>query len=229
MEVDQLKIRLAEITEKLRVKKAEVEELNVRLANFDQMNINQLRVKDAKIKNLKIEKMRIKDALVDKLRIKNLQIDNLKDLLAQAQARCQELEARPPRVVEKPVPVTPGPAQFRQDHNCGEPYFPSSWEWQFIEKSQKEGIVPVFWYLNRQPEDIGGWLKVKVDYYDRDTKMCYTVWCQRYMPSAQSALPAVRQAGFTACDGVIVRDGGRYKTLLAGQVTNWPAGMVCLK
>ncbi len=229
MEVDQLKIRLAEITERLRVKKAEIEELNVKMAKFDQMNIDQLQIRDAKIENLEIEKMRIKDALIDKLRIKQLKIDNLEELLVQAQARCQELEARSPVVVEKPVPVAPGVASFRQDNDCGEPYFPSSWEWQFIEAAQKEGIVPVFWYINRQPEDVGGWLKVKIDYYDRDTKMCYTVWCQRYMPCTQSALPAVRQAGFTACDGVIVRDGGRYKTLLAGQVTNWPAGMVCLK
>lgn len=226
MEVDQLKVRLAEITERLRVKKVEVDELNVKVANFDKMNIDQLRIKDAKIKNLEIEKLRIKDALIDQLRIANLQIGNLKDLLAQAQLRCRQLENRPPKVVERAVPVTPGPVQFRQDNDCGEPYFPKSWEWQFIETVLKDGKVPVFWYLNQQPD---GSLKVKVDYYDAESKKCYTVWCQRYLPSQQSALPAVRDAGFTADEGITVRDGGRYKTLLAGQVTNWLPGMVCLQ
>ncbi len=108
--------------------------------------------------------------------------------------------------------------------NGERPYFPSSWEWRFIKAAQREGATPMFWCLNRQPE---GWLKVKVDYYDRNSGLCYTVWCKRYLPCQQLALPAVREAGFIACNGIRVWDGGRYQTLLAGRVISWPSEMIC--
>ncbi len=107
--------------------------------------------------------------------------------------------------------------------NGERPYFPSSWEWRFIKAAQREGATPMFWCLNRQPE---GWLKVKVDYFDEDTGLCYTVWCKRYLPCQRLALQAVREAGFIACNGIRVCDGGRYQTLLAGRVINWPVEII---
>ncbi len=231
MEIDQLKIRTAEITEELRIKKAEVGELNVKVANFDQVNINRLRVKDAKIESLEIEKLRIKDALIDKLRIKQLEIDNLADLLKQAQARCRQLEARPPKTVVKrvPVPVTVTHS-FISDNDCGEPYYPNSWEKPIVQKMVAERHIPVYWYVNIQPRtstDEGGWLKLKVDHFDEGTRMSYTVYCERHIESPEAACDILRQAGFDVGPGFSVRDGGQYKTVLAGEVYNWPAGMIC--
>ena len=223
MKIDQLQIRLAEITEKLSVKKAEIEELNVRVANFQEVNIDNLKVKDAQIENLRIENLRIKNALIDKLRIKQLEIDNLHELLSLAENRCRELEARPPKIVERAVPVTPGEICFRQDNDCGEPYIPGSWEIPMIQKSQGAGLVPVYWYLNCQPD---GSLKVKVDYFDFETRRSYSLWCQRNLASEEDALKAVEWAGFSTIDNINnIVDGGTYKTLRAGRVINWPKGL----
>lgn len=232
MEIDQLKIRTAEITEKLKIKKAEVDELNVRVANFDQMNINKLRVKDAKIENLEIENLRIKNALIDKLRIKQLEIDNLADLLKQAQVRCQQLEARPPKTVtvvkRVPVPVTRTHG-FVSNEDCGEPYFPKSWEKPIIREMVNDGNAPVYWYVNLQPctdTDEGGWLKLKVDTFDQETRTSYTVHCERYLKNPEAACEILRKAGFEIGPGRKVKDGGDYKTLYAGKVFNWPEWIV---
>ena len=211
MEIDKLRIRLAEITEKLSVKEAEIETL---------------RVKNAEIENLRIKNANLENVYIDKLRIRQLEIDNLRELLTLAENRCRELEARPPKIVERAVPVTPGSIQFRQDSGCGEPYSPKSWEWQFIYAAQDEGVLPVFWHVYHILSD--GSLKVKIDYYDTDTKKCYSIWCQYDLPYPEIAIRAIREAGFIADDGVRVKDGGKYNTQLAGRVTSWP-GEICLK
>lgn len=206
MEVDQLKVRIVEITEQLNIKQANIDQLNVGQANFKQVNI-------------------------DQLRIKQLEIDNLADLLRQAQVRCRKLEAQPPKTVVKrvPVPVTPM-HNFVSDNDCGEPYFPKSWEKPIIRKLVAEEKIPVYWYVNLQPctsTDEGGWLKVKVDHFDEDTRTSYTVYCARYIESPEAACGILREAGFDVGPGFKVRDGGKYKTVLVGEVYNWPAGMVC--
>lgn len=214
-EIDTLNIRVANITEKLTIKNMEVDQLKIRLAEITEK---------LRIKNLEIESLKIENAEIGKLRIRQLEVDNLKDLLAQAQRRIKDLEMRPPKVVERAVPVTPGKVSFRQDNDCGKPYTPQSWEWDLIKKSQAEGKLPVFWYLNQQPD---GTLKVKVDYFDQETGFCFTVWCQRKLPAENVAFPMVTQAGFTADEGRdILGDGGTYKTLKAGRVTNWLPGLV---
>lgn len=178
MEIDQLQVRLAEITEKLSVKKAEIEELNVKVANLEEVNIDELKVKDAQIENLRIENLRVKNALIDKLRIKQLEIDNLQELLALAEKRCQELEARPPKVVTetKTVYKTVG-GQEVYSASCDEVPFPVSGFWSAL----RDGEYVEFKYRPEKSDQFKAVRVLKEDGWVKPS--CRRFWTQTQISS----------------------------------------------
>jgi hypothetical protein len=90
-QIDELNVRVLNVTEKLKIKDMEVDTLRIRLAEVTE--------------KLRIKELEIGKATIDQLHIKQLEIDNLKDLCAQLRARCAQMEARPPvvQVQEKVV------------------------------------------------------------------------------------------------------------------------------
>jgi hypothetical protein len=142
MEIDKLKIREVEITEHLRIKQAEIEDL---------------RIKNAEIQSLKIENLEVKNALFHKLRVKELEIVNLKELLAQAQVRCQELKAR-----GKACP---------EGMECGNRN--SNPKWRFVSRDSFGGVPVIYGNIDR---DGGPWIQSKWFVLGCETQIVVTNW-----------------------------------------------------
>lgn len=211
MEIDQLQVRLAEITEKLSVKKAEIEELNVKVANLEEVNIDELKVKDAQIENLRIENLRVKNALIDKLRIKQLEIDNLQELLALAEKRCQELEARPPKVVTetKTVYKTVG-GQEVYSASCDEVPFPVSGFWSAL----RDGEYVEFKYRPEKSDQFKAVRVLKEDGWVKPS--CRRFWTQTQISSLDAK--SLLDSGEELCPALSWElpggDGGKHKTYM---------------
>ena len=99
VEIGKLNIRVAHVTEELAIKSMKVDELRIRLAEITE----QLKIKQANIEQLNVQQANLKQVNIEQMRIRQLEIDNLKALLAQANARCAQLEARPAKVVKQTV------------------------------------------------------------------------------------------------------------------------------